>query len=313
MRERNSRPVRITLIQQAGLLTDPDLNKAELCQTLDRLAEDADFVMPTELSTTPYFGVVHDRSLERWSEKIGGPFLSEVGLIAKRRNATILIPVYLDCENGEFANVVVVFGPDGSAVQGKTRGGGPVSYFTKVHLPLAWRNEKGIDEPFYFRKGSSFPVFETPKARIGILVCYDRRFPEAWRSLSLGGAEIVFMPSCVPTWSPSQLASTGDMFVSELQTRACENGVFVAACNRAGEQSLHTIQTRFVGRSCIIDPAGGLIDQAPAMRAVNLTAEVDLDIIRQVRQRLPLLADRQPDAYDMNDWREVHLNSEGQV
>jgi len=118
MRERKPRPVRIALIQQALLASDPERNKADLCQLIDRLAADADFVMPTELSTTPYFGVVRDRSLERWAEELGGSFLTEIGRIAARRNATVLMPVYMKDRNGAFANVVVVFGPDGRVVQG---------------------------------------------------------------------------------------------------------------------------------------------------------------------------------------------------
>ena len=299
MRERKPRPVRIALIQQALLASDPERNKADLCQLIDRLAADADFVMPTELSTTPYFGVVRDRSLERWAEELGGSFLTEIGRIAARRNATVLMPVYMKDRNGAFANVVVVFGPDGRVVQGTRRGRESVDWFTKVHLPSAWRNDKGIDEPFYFQKGGGFPVFDTPHGRIGALICYDRRFPEAWRSLALAGAELIFMPSCVPSWNPSSLASTGDMFVSELQTRACENGVFVAACNRAGEQNFGNVVTQFIGRSCVIDPAGGLLGQASASEAINLTVEIDLDEVRRVRRRLSLLEDRLPDAYDL--------------
>lgn len=303
MPDRKARPVRIALIQQAGLLPDPAMNKAELCETIDRLASDADFVMATELSTTPYFGIVHDRSLQTWAEKIDGSFLTALQKIAARRQTTILSPVYLDCEDGTFANVVIVFGPDGKVVKGKSRGRDEATYFTKVHLPSAWRDSKGIDEPFYFRRGDSFPVFATPKAHIGILVCYDRRFPEAWRSLALSGAELVFMPSCVPAWSPSQLASTGDMFVSELQTRACENGVFVAACNRAGGQSLQGIDTNFVGRSCVIDPAGGLLGQLSEERAGHIVIDIDVDNVRRVRRRLPLLSERQTSAYDLEDRR----------
>lgn len=299
MSEGKPRTVRIALIQQAGLSPEPEQNKAELCELIDRLAAQADFVMPTELSTTPYFGIVRDRSLEPWAEELGGSFLTKVAQIAERRNATVLIPVYLKCENGTFANVVVVYGPDGRMVQGDLPGREPVGYFTKVHLPSAWRDDKGLDEPFYFRRGDGFPVFATPRARIGVLICYDRRFPEAWRSMALAGAELIFMPSCVPSWNPGSLASTGDMFVLELQTRACENGVFVAACNRAGEQKFRNIVTQFVGRSCVIDPAGGVLEQAPAAAAANLTIEIDLDDIRRVRRRLNLLQERQPHAYDL--------------
>jgi N-carbamoylputrescine amidase len=211
----------------------------------------------------------------------------------------VLLPIYLKSADGILVNAVVVAGPDGRLIQGNVRGREPVSYFAKVHLPSAWRDGKGIDEPFYFHRGDCFPVFETPHGRIGILTCYDRRFPEAWRSLALAGAELIFMPSCVPAWRPSSLASTSDMFMTELRTRACENGVFVAACNRVGDQSFQNTATHFIGRSCVIDPAGGVVDEASATSAANLVVGIDLDDVRRVRRRLTLLEDRQVDAYDL--------------
>jgi N-carbamoylputrescine amidase len=299
MHENKPRPVRIALIQQAELAADPERNKADLCRVIDQLAGDADFVMPTELATTPYFGAVHDRSLEAWADTLDGSFLARIKDIAAHRRCTVLLPIYLKSADGMFVNAVVVVGPDGRLVQGHVRGREPVSYFAKVHLPSARRDGKGIDEPFYFQRGDCFPVFETPLGRIGILTCYDRRFPEAWRSLALAGAELIFMPSCVPAWRPSAKASTGDMFLAELRTRACENGVFVAACNRVGDQTFQNTVTHFIGGSCVIDPAGGLVDEAPATSAANLTVGIDLDDVRRVRRRLTLLEDRQVDAYDL--------------
>jgi N-carbamoylputrescine amidase len=299
MNKQVPRPVTVGLIQQANLSSDLEKNKTELFQAVDRLAENADFVMPTELSTTPYFGSLHDRALETWAEELEGSFLLTIGEIAAHRKSTILVPIYLRRSGGSFANAVIVIGPDGRIVSGEVPGCKHVDYFSKVHLPSARRNDKGIDEPFYFQKGNSFPVFKTPKARIGVLICYDRRFPEAWRSLALSGAELIFMPSCVPSWNPSHLASTGDMFVAELRTRACENGVYVAACNRAGVQKFRGSDTHFIGKSCVIDPAGGMLAQASDTGASDLLVEIDLDKVRRVRHRLTLLGDRQPDAYGL--------------
>ncbi len=299
MHESKPRPVRITLIQQAELAEDPKRNRANLRDVIDQLAGDADFVMPTELATTLYFGVVQDRSLEVWADTLDGSFFAQIKDIAAHRRCTVLMPIYLRSAEGIFVNAVVVVGPDGRLVEGHVRGREPVSYFAKVHLPSAWRDDKGIDEPFYFQRGDCFPVFDTPHGRIGILTCYDRRFPEAWRSLALAGAELVFMPSCVPAWRPSALASTSDMFVAELRTRACENGLFVAACNRVGDQSFQNTVTHFIGGSCVIDPAGGLVHEGSATDAANLTVRIDLDDVRRVRRRLTLLEDRQVDAYDL--------------
>ena len=137
MPEHKPRPVRIALIQQGALSSDPEQNKADLCQVIDRLAGDADFVMPTELATTPYFGIVHDRSLEASAETLDGPFLARIRDIAARRRCTVLLPIYLKLADGLFVNAVVVVGPDGHLIQGHVRGREPVSYYAKLHLPLA--------------------------------------------------------------------------------------------------------------------------------------------------------------------------------
>lgn len=307
MSDQVSRPLKIALVQQASLSPDPERNKAELCEILDELASKANFVMPTELSTTPYFGIIRDRSLEAWAEELDGPFLARVRSIAAKHKCAVLVPVYLATSDGAFVNAVVVIDEDGRMVQGSVRGSESLPYYSKVHLPNARRGDDGIDETFYFRRGTRFPVFHMAQARVGVLTCYDRRFPEAWRSLVLAGAELIFVPSCVPAWNPSSLASTGDMFLRELQTRACENGVFVAACNRAGEQRFRDIIVNFIGGSCVIDPAGGVVGQLSSAEAGNLIVEVDRDKVRRVRRRLTLLQDRQPDAYDLQtrqgDWQ----------
>jgi N-carbamoylputrescine amidase len=304
MPEQTPRLARIALIQQADVHADPETNKKALCRVIEEVGTKADFVMPTELSTTQYFGLVRDRSVESWAEELGGPFLSDIRQIAMHRRCTILLPIYLKVEKGRFVNAVVVIGIDGNVIYGQARYRDPVAYYSKVHLPTARRGNEGIDELYYFERGRCFPTFDTPLARIGVLTCYDRRFPEAWRSLALNGAELVFMPSCVPAWNPSSAASTGALFVAELQTRACENGVFVAACNRAGEQVLQNTKAQFIGQSCVIDPAGGLIQMGSATEASVIEIEIDLDKVRRVRRRLTLLEDRQVEAYDLGErWR----------
>lgn len=299
MAEEMKRPIRVGLIQQAGLLADLEENKRALLAQIEILAPQADYVMPTELCYMPYFGMVRDESLRVWAEEIQGRFLSQVSAIAARARTAILAPVYLACEDGSSANAVVVFGPDGNPVAGHAKGRKTDGFFRKVHLPYFWRNGSGLDETFYFKRGDSFPVFDTPKAKIGVLICYDRRFPEAWRSLALEGSEIVFMPSCVPAWKPSALASTSDMFTAELRTRACENGNFVVACNRAGTQQFREFETSFIGGSCVIDPAGGVVRQLAASSGETAIVEFDLYEITRVRRRLTILEDRRINAYDI--------------
>lgn len=293
-----ARPVRIALIQQAAQSADRDANLKKLTDKVRALAESgADFIMPTELSITPYFGVTHDRTLERWAEPLDGLIVEQFKEIAKAYNTTIILPLYLKSSYGDFENTALVIGPDGELVSGSDRCGKQHQYFSKIHLPHAWRNDKGLDEPFYFKPGDALPVFDTPLGRIGILICYDRRFPEAWRSLVLSGAEIIFMPSCVPAWSPAASAATAEMFAVELRTRACENAVYVAACNRAGREEFAGVTTQFVGSSCLIGPGGGVIEQLDGENEGVIEAEIDLDQVAKVRGLLTVLRDRRPDVY----------------
>ncbi len=287
---------RIALIQQQGLTEDRAANAAALLRTIDAEAPEADVVMPTELCTTPYFGVLRDPAIRGWAQAWTDDLVQAVCERAARHRTTVLLPIYLDSA-GVRENAVLVIGPDGRRIAGRCADGSTRPHFSKVHLPAAWRDGKGLDEPFYFTPGDGFPVFDTPAGRVGILVCYDRRFPEAWRSLLFAGAEIIFVPACVPVWSPGARASTADMFIAELRTRACENGVFVAACGRAGRQRLRDVESHFVGLSCVIDPAGAVLGTAPPDDAAQLVVDIDLAEVARVRRRLTILCDRRPEAY----------------
>ncbi len=288
--------VRVALIQQTGLCEKPERNLDELLEAIDRAASGGvDLVMPTELALTPYFCTFRD-SFRDWAEPVPGRATEAVGEMARAHQTTIVLPLYHTGPDGEGANVAVVIGPDGELVPGALPGGGQVPWFTKVHLPAS-ELEDGINEPYHFSPGDGFPIFATPTATIGILICYDRRFPEAWRTLALAGAEIILVPGCVPAWNPAAAASSGDMLVAELRTRALENLVFVGACIRAGVESVRGRETRFVGRSCLIGPGGTLLDEGPMNAPCILRHTFDLAEVEKVRRRLPLLRDRRPDLY----------------
>ena len=119
------------------------------------------------------------------------------------------------------------------------------------------------------------PVFETPLGKIGILICYDRGFPEAWRVLVLQGAEIIAVP----------ITTTDEDGFAEMATTRCfENGVFGLFVNRCGQEDWK----HFFGGSLIIGPRGEILAQANGDDAV-ITAKLDLNMIEPTRLRLPYL------------------------
>ena len=122
---------------------------------------------------------------------------------------------------------------------------------------------------------------------LGMSVCYDVRFPELYRILALRGAEVIVVPSAFT------LATTRDHWETLLRARAIENQCFVVAPNQIGA---HPPGDRSGGRSLIVDPWGLPLAMA-ADGETQVAAELDLERLREIRRRLPSLANRRPAAY----------------
>jgi deaminated glutathione amidase len=122
---------------------------------------------------------------------------------------------------------------------------------------------------------------------LGMTICYDLRFPELHRILAVRGAEVIAVPSAFT------LATTRDHWQVLLRARAIENQCFVIAANQIGS---HPGGYRSGGRSMIVDPWGLVLACAPDTECV-IVADLDLERLREVRRRLPALANRRPDAY----------------
>jgi predicted amidohydrolase len=122
---------------------------------------------------------------------------------------------------------------------------------------------------------------------LGMSICYDLRFPELYRILAVRGAEIVVVPSAFT------LATTRDHWEVLARARAIENQCFIVAPNQVGA---HPPGHRSGGRSLIVDPWGLVLATAPDQETA-ISAVLDLDRLRDIRRRLPSLANRRPESY----------------
>ena len=144
---------------------------------------------------------------------------------------------------------------------------------------------------FRFKPGNlGYPVFETSAGRIGLLICYDRHFPEPARLLGLKGAEIVF--------NPSATVESLSRYLWELEqpAHAVANGYWIAAVNRVG-QELPLTDARFYGSSYFCSPRGQIVAQASDRDDEVLVCDLDLGMIREVRNTWQFLRDRRPETY----------------
>ena len=136
--------------------------------------------------------------------------------------------------------------------------GGELKIYHKVHLP-----ELGFDK--FAWPGSRLPVFETDLGKIGILICFDLRIPEAARTLALKGAELIVLPTNWPVG-----AFAGPAFMAA--ARAAENRVFLAACNRVGSENGFD----FIGQSGIYSVTGTTLAKASEDKEEVIMADIDL-------------------------------------
>jgi len=232
-----------------------------------------------EVFTTPYFCAEQQTRWYDAVEKIPeGPTTKLMQEIARKHNMVIIVPIYEEEITGIYYNTAAVIDADGKYL-GKYR---------KNHIPHV---NPGFWEKFYFRPGNlGYPTFDTAYARIGVYICYDRHFPEGARALGLNGAEIVFNPSATVAGLSEYL------WKLEQPAHAVANGYFVGAINRVGHEQPWDIG-EFYGQSYFCDPRGQIIAQAPRDEDAIVVADLDLDLIREVRNTWQFFRDRRPDSY----------------
>jgi len=202
----------------------------------------------------------------------------EIAALAALAGDTVVCAGYTEAAGGQLYSSAVCVNGDG--ILGHQR---------KVHLPPG--------ERFAFRAGDGFAAFDTPAGRIGMLLCYDKLFPEAVRALALDGAEIVCCPAAWPVdrHRPAQRVRDDRQtrhFVVVDQARAVENQVFFASSNQTGPWG----PLKFLGGAKVVDPDGTVL-AATGARPGLAVAHADLEEVRRSREAIDHLSDRRPDAY----------------
>lgn len=248
-------------------------------------------VLP-ELSNVPYFPLETGSADAKTAVAIDGPEVAAFGEVARRHQCYLMLGVYLSDGERRF-NSAVLLGKDGKVVAGRTQRGERATHFNKVHLCDVNLPTAVFCETAYFAAGSDYVVWDLPFGSVGVLICYDRHFPEAWIALRDMGAEIV----CVCTTSP---LSASAYFVPETQAMAAQQSVYAAISNRAGHQVLRTSgrETEFLGASLIAGPGGDIVAAAAPREPVKLVQSVleakkleDMRFAHQFHER------RRPDTY----------------
>ncbi len=247
--------------------------------------QQADIVCFSELFMTPFFPNRLTHDFDRYFVELPEPALQPVFQAAADHKIGLLFPFGEKSGRHYYNSCLVV-----------DRNGKHLGLYRKTHIPAILPSElaggTGSYEKFYFSPGTAFPVFHLCGTKVGVQICYDRKYPEGSRLLALQGAEIIFMPICAATYGETALR--GNTWDVPLQARAYENGVFVVAVNRAGDEH----GRKHIGRSMIVDPVGAdMIAIASNDKPELLVATVDLDHVAKAQTSLPWWRDRRPELY----------------
>ena len=205
------------------------------------------------------------------AESIDGPFVNALRTAAGASQTAVLATIYETCAipNRVFDTALWIDG-----------GGNIAAVYRKLHLYDAF----GFKESDKFHPGADIaePV-SWADARCGVMICYDLRFPEMARMLALGGADVLFAPS---GWVQ------GDMKLDHWQTmikaRALENGCYVVAPDQTGNI--------YIGHSLVVDPFGRIVTDMGDREGLEIV-DLDLGIVAEAREKLPLLKNRRAEVY----------------
>jgi N-carbamoylputrescine amidase len=233
-----------------------------------------------ELFYGPYFCC--DQNI-KWYELVeripDGPTTKLMCQLARKHNMVLVVPIYEEDLPGVYYNSAAVIDADGEYM----------GRYRKNHIPHC---APGFWEKFFFRPGNlGYPVFETQVGLIGVYICYDRHFPEGARCLGLNGAEIVFNPSATVAGLSEYL------WKLEQPAHAVANQYYIGAINRPGTEPPWNFG-EFYGTSYFCDPRGQIMAEGKRVEDDIVVADMDLDMIREVRNTWQFFRDRRPETYE---------------
>jgi predicted amidohydrolase len=221
------------------------------------------------------------------AETLDGPSLSAARSWARELGIHLLAGSIAEQGEERAFNTSVLIGP----------GGADLAAYRKIHMFDVEAGGVTYRESEYEQPGTEIVSAPLGQIELGLTVCYDLRFPELYRILAVRGAQVIAVPSAFT-------AATGcDHWEVLLRARAVENQVFVIAPNQAGQAPPHYSSH---GNSAIVDPWGAVLAAAEGEGECFVAASLDFAAQERIREELPSLANRRPQAYAWPQLLEAH-------
>ncbi len=220
-------------------------------------------VLP-EVHLSPFFPKHKGGDASAYAMTPDHPALAALSKTARDHGIVVVANLYLQAQDGKRYDASPVFDADGTLLG--------VTCMNKI------AQFDGFWEKDYYAEGSGLPVYETAAGRLGVVICYDRHFPESYRRCAAQGAEIIATPTCVEAGEPL------DLFEAEIRTMAFQNHVYAVFANRCGEED----GRRYAGASLVAGPDGRVLARGTAEPGV-VAGEYDLAARAEIAARTGFL------------------------
>lgn len=257
--------MKIALVQMTVVAGDVAANRSRGLAMAEEAAAQAELIVLPEVWTTGYAL----RQVETLAEDETGPTVSALREMARKHSVTIVAGSLPLRRDGLIYNSSVVVGPQGELA----------ASYDKIHLFSMTGEER------FFAPGKRRVTFSHGGLTAGLAICYELRFPELFRALTLDGAQAIFMPAEWPT-------ARVEHWRTLTRARAIENQVYICAVNCVGEHR----GSPFCGQSLLIGPTGEIVADGGAEEGI-VYGEIQPEAVAEARSNMQVWQDRRPEAY----------------
>ncbi len=243
--------------------SDMDHNYQKSINIIKRAARcGADIILFPELQFYKFFPQFPNLNVKHLAQSIDDPKIKKMQQLCKDLQIVAVPNIYLK-ENGQYFDASIVIDSDGEII----------GVSNMVHIASA---KYFYEQDYYAESDSGFKVYETKKGKIGIVICFDRHYPESIRKCAMDGSSIVLIPTANTSAEPMEL------FEWEMRVASYQNNVFIAMCNRCGQED----EMDFAGKSMICDPNGNLVYKAGYEEELVIK-NIDIEEVARVKKNKP--------------------------
>lgn len=261
-------------LAQMSMESDMETNFRKSLDFIREAAEqNVDLICFPEVQLSPFFAQYEGRNADSYVTNLSDGHVEEMCDLCRELGIYASPNFYVE-ENGKRYDMSLLIDSNGEII-GRQK---------MVHVAQC---DKFYEQDYYTPSEEGFQVFDTPLGKIGIVVCFDRHYPESIRTEALRGAELIIIPTANTKSEPSEL------FQWEVRVQSFQNSVNIAMCNRVGVED----SMEFSGESLVIDYNGNVITYADD-KELLLIAEIDLVTATKIRDLKPYTNLRRPQLYD---------------